>query len=131
MSKKYLVCKKGNYFPRQRKKSIKYQPQKDKKKKSISDQYNFLQTDTQTMPIQISAILEFGMCRKTQRYMCTYAPCPSGGGATPSTTGCGECDYETCLCTVLKVSLTPIFLYCRILYLTFSCCSWSLYMPPC
>ena len=114
MSSKYSDCKRGNHFPSQRKISIKYRLQKDKKEKiTISDQCNFLQTDTQTMSIQISAILEFGLCRKTQRYMCTPGTC--NPDPTPTTSPTCGCSYDECLCKVLEV--TPIFLFCRILYL--------------
>ena len=84
-----------------------------RKKITISDQYNFLQSDTQTMSIQISAILEFGLCRKTQRYMCTPGTC--NPDPTPTTSPTCGCSYDECLCKVLEV--TPIFLFCRILYL--------------
>ena len=84
-----------------------------RKKITISDQYNFLQSDTQTMSIQISAILEFGLCRKTQRYMCTPGTC--NPDPTPTTSPPCGCSYDECLCKVLEV--TPIFLFCRILYL--------------
>merc|ERR1711922_5386 len=43
---------------------------------------------------------EFGLCRKTQRYMCTPGTCNPDPTPTTSTT-CG-CSYDECLCKVLE-----------------------------